>query len=43
MNSYGPCEGPHILYIGVVTDADGTKSIASGSYAGFELRGGGTR
>ena len=35
--AYGPCEGQHILYIGVVTDADGTKTIAGGDYADFEL------
>jgi hypothetical protein len=37
--AYGPCEGQHVLYIGVVTDADGTKSIAAGDYADFELLG----
>ena len=41
--TYGPCEGQHILYIGVVTDADGTRTIAGGDYADFELRGGGGR
>jgi hypothetical protein len=36
---YGSCEGQHVLYIGVVTDADGTHSIAEGDYADFELVG----
>jgi hypothetical protein len=36
---YGsPCEGQKVLYIGVVTDADGTKSVAEADYADFELR-----
>jgi Protein of unknown function (DUF3047) len=34
---YGPCEGQKVLYIGVVTDADGTKSVAEADYADFEL------
>lgn len=37
--TYGACEGQNILYIGVVTDADGTRSIAAGDYADFELLG----
>ena len=35
---FGPCEGEHVLYIGVTTDADGTRSVAEGDYADFELR-----
>lgn len=35
--AFGPCEGQSILYIGVVTDADNTKSVAEGDYADFEL------
>ena len=34
---FGPCEGQHVLYVGVVTDADGTKSLAEADYADFEL------
>ena len=34
---YGTCEGQHVLYIGVVTDGDGTKSVAEADYADFEL------
>ena len=34
---YGACEGQKVLYIGVVTDADGTKSVAEADYADFEL------
>jgi hypothetical protein len=34
---YGPCEGQHVLYVGVVTDADGSKSLAEADYADFEL------
>jgi len=34
---YGPCEGESILYIGVVTDADDTRSEAEADYADFEL------
>jgi hypothetical protein len=37
--AFGPCEGERILYLGVVTDADGTKSIAEGDYADFEILG----
>ncbi|HKQ68882.1 MAG TPA: hypothetical protein VJT73_06070 [Polyangiaceae bacterium] len=36
---FGDCEGERILYIGVVTDADGTKSVADGDYTDFELLG----
>ena len=35
--AFGPCEGERILYIGVANDADGTKSIAEGDYADFEI------
>ncbi len=35
--SYGPCEGERIVYVGVVTDADGTNSVAAGDYADFTL------
>ncbi len=34
---YGPCEGQKVLYIGVVTDADGTRSVSEADYADFEL------
>lgn len=34
---YGRCEGEKVLYVGVVTDADGTKSVAEADYADFEL------
>jgi hypothetical protein len=34
---YGPCEGEHLDYVGVLTDADGTESIAEADYADFEL------
>ena len=37
--TYGPCEDAQIIYIGVLTDADGVKSTAQGDYAGFELIG----
>lgn len=37
--TYGPCEDAQIIYIGVLTDADGAKSTAEGDYAGFELVG----
>jgi hypothetical protein len=37
--SFGPCEGQQVLYVGVVTDADGTGSVAEGEYADFELTG----
>lgn len=35
--NFGPCEDARILYVGVVTDADGTKSVAAGDYADFSL------
>jgi len=34
---FGACEGQHVLYVGVVTDADGTKSVADADYADFEI------
>lgn len=34
---YGKCEGERVLYVGVVTDGDGTRSVAEGDYADFEL------
>ena len=34
---YGPCEGEFVRYVGVTTDADGTKSVAEGDYADFEI------
>jgi Protein of unknown function (DUF3047) len=34
---YGNCEGEHVLYVGVVTDADATHSIAAAEYDDFEL------
>lgn len=37
--TFGPCEDAQIIYIGVLTDADGVKSIAEGDYADFELVG----
>jgi hypothetical protein len=37
--TFGPCEGQKVLYVGVTTDADGTKSVAEGDYADFELLG----
>jgi hypothetical protein len=37
--TFGPCEGEQVVYVGVTTDGDGTKSIAEGDYADFELRG----
>jgi hypothetical protein len=39
--TYGACEDAQIIYIGVLTDADGVKSTARGDYAGFELIGSG--
>ncbi len=36
---YGPCEGERVLYVGVVTDGDNTKSLAEADYASFELVG----
>jgi len=37
--TFGPCEDAQIMYIGVLTDADGAKSIAEGDYADFEIVG----
>lgn len=34
---FGACEGEFVRYVGVVTDADGTKSVADADYADFEL------
>lgn len=34
---YGPCEGEHVLYVGVMTDADTTHSVAEAEYDDFEL------
>jgi hypothetical protein len=34
---YGPCEDVFVRYVGVTTDADGTKSVAEGDYADFEI------
>jgi hypothetical protein len=34
---FGACEGQHVLYVGVVTDGDGTQSVAEGDYADFQL------
>ncbi len=33
----GSCAGQKVIYIGVVTDADGTKSVAEADYDDFEL------
>lgn len=35
--AYGPCEGERVLYVGVMTDADGTRSVAEADYADFAL------
>ncbi len=35
--AFGPCEGEHVLYVGVMTDADGTHSVAEADYDDFEL------
>ncbi len=32
-----PCRGEHVLYIGVTSDADGSRSVAEADYADFEL------
>jgi hypothetical protein len=32
-----PCAGEHVLYVGVVTDADGSKSVSEADYADFSL------
>lgn len=34
---FGACEGEHLLYVGVLTDGDGTKSLAEGDYADFTV------
>jgi hypothetical protein len=34
-----PCHGEHVLYIGVTTDADGSRSVAEADYADLELHG----
>ena len=34
---YGPCEGASVTYIGVISDADNTHSVAAADYADFEL------
>ncbi len=34
---YGACEGQKVLYIGVVTDGDGTKTLAEADYSNFVL------
>jgi hypothetical protein len=36
---FGSCEGEHVLYVGVVTDADATHSVAAAEYDDFELVG----
>ena len=36
--TFGPCEGEHILYVGIVTDADNTDSLSIADYADFALR-----
>lgn len=35
--TYGACEGQRIVYVGVVTDADGTKSVAEADYGEISL------
>jgi hypothetical protein len=37
--TYGSCEGEHVLYVGVMTDADDTRSAAEAEYDDFELVG----
>jgi len=34
---FGACEGQKVLYVGVVTDGDGTKTVAEADYANFTL------
>jgi hypothetical protein len=34
---FGPCEGEKLEWVGVLTDADGSHSVAQGDYADFEL------
>jgi hypothetical protein len=36
--AFGPCEGEHVLYVGVMTDADNTASLSIAEYADFALR-----
>jgi hypothetical protein len=38
-HEYGDCAGEKLLYVGVTTDGDGTKSVAEGDYADFEVVG----
>ncbi len=35
--AFGSCEGEHVLYVGVVTDADATHSVAEAEYDDFAL------
>ena len=35
--TFGSCEGASVTYIGVVSDADDTQSVAAADYADFEL------
>ncbi len=35
--AFGRCEGESVRYVGVVTDADDTRSVAEAEYADFEL------
>jgi hypothetical protein len=37
--TFGACEGEHVLYVGVMTDADDTRSAAEAEYDDFELVG----
>jgi hypothetical protein len=34
---FGACEGQHVLYVGVMTDGDGTQSLSEADYADFQL------
>lgn len=34
---YGPCEGEFLRFVGVTTDADGTRAVADADYADLEL------
>jgi hypothetical protein len=34
---FGACEGQHVVFVGVVTDGDGTQSVAEADYADFQL------
>lgn len=38
-NEFGDIDDEKVLYVGVMTDADGTKSVAEADYADFTLRG----